>query len=71
MNLSCLTCKQHIARYRGNCPECYRQHAREVLVGKTTWEELEQKGLITTIKQRGFAWKECDEKRLKSRCRDT
>jgi hypothetical protein len=55
--LSCLTCNQRIARKRGNCYRCYTRHEKDVLAGKTTWAELEQKGLALVLKPRGHAWR--------------
>jgi hypothetical protein len=57
MTITCLVCKERAAYLRGNCPRCYTRHREAIRAGKTTWAELEQKGLALAVKPRGHAWR--------------
>jgi hypothetical protein len=54
--LTCLTCKERFAYRRGNCIRCHGRYANAVRSGKTTWVELEEKGLALPAKRRGHNW---------------
>ena len=55
-SVSCLTCKERVVKSRGNCIRCYGRHLQAIRDGKTTWAELEQKGLALPAKRRGQNW---------------
>jgi hypothetical protein len=55
-SLSCLTCKERMAYRRGNCNRCYVRYQQAIRDGKTTWTELEEKGLALRAKKRGVNW---------------
>lgn len=46
------------ATTRGNCPICYNSLRRDVALGETTWEALEQAGRVlkSTKKRNAGAW---------------
>jgi hypothetical protein len=56
MTISCLTCKERLAYRRGNCLRCYDRYRKSVQAGKTTWAELEEKGLALKAKNPGVNW---------------
>jgi hypothetical protein len=55
-SVSCLSCHERFAKNRGNCILCYARHGKSVRAGKTTWAELEHKGLALPAKRRGQNW---------------
>lgn len=42
---ACLTCHQRQGHIRGLCDPCFVKHAKAIKSAKTTWAELEQRGL--------------------------
>jgi hypothetical protein len=54
--LSCMTCRQRAACFRGVCPRCYRRYRHAVVGGKTTWQALEAAGLVLPPQPKGKAW---------------
>jgi hypothetical protein len=55
-SVACLTCKERIAYRRGNCNRCYVRYQQAIRDGKTTWAELEEKGLALRAKNPGVNW---------------
>ena len=53
---ACLTCRSGFGLRRGNCKPCYDRHARAVRLGKTTWAELERRGLAVPAEAPGRKW---------------
>ena len=55
MNIGCRVpdCGR-IAYQRDICFNCYRRFHRQIVQGKTTWTELEAKGLVAKAKERGW-----------------
>jgi hypothetical protein len=56
--LSCLACRERLARTRGNCPRCYSRHKKAVAQGKTTWAALEAAGLVLPARPLGDSWRD-------------
>jgi hypothetical protein len=56
--ISCLTCRQRVAIFRGCCPTCYDRHQKAVAAGKTTWAELVRRGLAVPAHPVGHAWRD-------------
>ena len=57
-SISCLTCRQRVAVWRGCCHACYRRHRVAVAAGKTTWAELVRRGLAVPAHPAGQAWRD-------------
>jgi hypothetical protein len=55
--VSCLTCRERVARTRGVCPRCYTRHKLAVARGETTWAALEAAGLVLPA-QPGRGWRD-------------
>lgn len=57
---------------RGLCQTCYVKAYRQVILGNTTWEEMEKLGLATPSRQNGSSIMELIEsRRVQSSITDT
>lgn len=45
-----------VAYLRGNCNSHYTKRCKQVSDGKTTWEQLEESGLVLPRKKRSKPW---------------
>jgi hypothetical protein len=55
--IHCLTCRARIARSRGCCGPCLARHRKAVAEEKTTWADLEARGLALPVRPMGAGWR--------------